>query len=1071
MGSRPNPFMATPRPRTRALVRLAACIAALPLIATCADHPTAPRAPVSPILPPAGVVTTTGDAAVLVGAGNIAHCGAMNDERTANLLDGIPGTVFTTGDNIKSSGALEEFQSCYEPSWGRHRGRTRPTLGEREYWMGDGATGYFAYFGDAATGENGESYYSYDLGAWHIVVLNSNIDMTATSAEVTWLKADLASTTKPCVLAYWHHPRFSSFGTAKRAAVAPLWDALYAAQADVVLNGHYRLYERFAPQTPAGLADPARGIRQFTVGTGGQGIHQFSTPQPNSEARGSGIYGVLKLTLASGSYSWEFITVPSQTFTDTGTGQCHGRPGGSQLNQRPAAMITTPAAGTLYRGGDVISYSGSANDPEEGPLPAERLTWWADFHHDTHTHPFLPPTSGSEGGTVTIPTVGETSDNVWYRFYLVATDAEGAADTVFQDVLPNKVTLTLNTHPAGLEVTLDGQPRLTPLTVNAVVGIERELGVVSPQTVGSTTYTFESWSDGGAATHPITTPATNTTYTATYTGTTSTNELPIVNLLEPANGASAEINTPVTVSAYAIDNDGGITLVEFFDGTTLIGTEDAPIGPDPGDPYSITWTPTTAGARNLTARATDNRGARTTSAPVSFTVTSSSGTDTERPVATLTDPPDQSSSLTGAVTLRATASDNVGVAGVQFQVDGENLGAEDTEAPYEATLPSTSAYATGIHVLRTRARDAAGNVSLWAAATVRFGGAVDLAAGFTRATYTSGLSAVTAMAFAPDGRLFICQQDGQLRVVPAGGGAPLATPFHTFTVTNSGEQGLLGIAFHPNFTSNGWIYVYYTSPTPTNHNRISRLVASTSDPNVSTGGETILLDDLPTVGTGGNHNGGALHFSPTDGKLYVAIGDQATGSNAQSMTSRFGKILRYNADLTIPSDNPFYTTATGVYRAIWALGLRNPFTFAFHRGTGRMFINDVGQNTWEEINEGVAGANYGWPTTEGPTNDPRFRGPIFAYEHAGTLISGYAIVGGAFYNPSSPTFPSTYIGVYFFADYVSGWIARLDPSNDNGVYAFARTDNEIFDLKVGPDGALYALAREATFLVYRYQYR
>jgi glucose/arabinose dehydrogenase len=225
------------------------------------------------------------------------------------------------------------------------------------------------------------------------------------------------------------------------------------------------------------------------------------------------------------------------------------------------------------------------------------------------------------------------------------------------------------------------------------------------------------------------------------------------------------------------------------------------------------------------------------------------------------------------------------------------------------------------------------------------------------------------------------------------------------------------------------------------------------------------------VPAGDNHNGGAIHFSPVDGKLYVATGDQGTGSNAPSMTSRFGKILRYNDDLTIPTDNPFYTNATGVYRAIWALGLRNPFTFGFHPTTGRMFINDVGEATWEEINEGVAGSNYGWPTTEGPTTDPRFRGPIFAYRHGGTLLSGYAIVGAAFYNPATTMFPTSYVGDYFFADYVSGWINRLDVANDNGVYAFARIGDSISDLKVGPDGALYALAAGGTFLVYRYQYQ
>jgi glucose/arabinose dehydrogenase len=736
-------------------------------------------------------------------------------------------------------------------------------------------------------------------------------------------------------------------------------------------------------------------------------------------------------------------------------------PNDTPANQRPIATMTLPAAGSSYNGGDVIAYSGTATDPEDGALPAAQLGWQVDFHHDTHTHPFLPLTTGASDGTVTIPTVGETSANVWYRFYLIATDANGLADTVVRDVQPRKVTLSLATQPAGLQVTLDGQPRTTPLSVTAVVGIERELGVVSPQTVESTSYTFTAWSDGGAATHVITTPDSNATYTATYTEVA--NAPPVVSLTSPANGASAQVNTPVTVSANASDADGTVQHVQFFDGTT-------PIGADSTSPYSVTWTPTTTGTRNLTARATDNLNAQTTSAPVSFTVTAPPNPDNQAPTVILTAPADGATGLTGAVTLTATANDNVGVAGVQFQVDGENLGAEDTTVPYSATLPSTAAYTSGRHVLRARARDAAGNLSAWDVATVTFGGDVRLPAGFTRTAYTTGLSAPTAMAFAPDGRLFVCQQNGQIRVVPAGGGALLPTPFHTFTVTNSGEQGLLGIAFHPNFTSNGWIYVYYTSPTPVNHNRVSRVQASAANPNVSTGVETILLDDLRQVPVGRNHNGGAVHFSPVDGKLYVAIGDQGSGSNAQSMTERFGKMLRYNDDLTIPTDNPFYTTATGVNRAIWALGLRNPFTFAFHPTTGRMFINDVGEASWEEINDGIAGSNYGWPITEGPTTDPRFRGPIYAYPHT----ADHAIVGGAFYNPATRTFPASYVGTYFFGDYVEGWINRLDPNNDNAVYAFARPDpgDNIFGLELGPDAALYSLSqRGSTFVVYRYQFQ
>jgi hypothetical protein len=268
------------------------------------------------------MVTQSVTSVTLVGAGELTRCDYTDDEKTALLLDNIPGTVFTTGDNIRASGSLSDFTSCYDPSWGRHKARTLPSVGPYEYQTA-GASGYFDYFGSAA-GDRDKGYYSYELGDWHIVVLNSNIDMTAGSAQEQWLRADLAATAKRCTLAYWHHPRFSSYGTTVRSSVKPLWDDLYAAGAELVLNAHYRMYERFAPQTPDEVADPVNGIRQFTVGTGGLGLEYFGTTfRPNSEVRLNGSYGVLKLTLATGGYSWEFVPVAGQTATDSGSGNCH----------------------------------------------------------------------------------------------------------------------------------------------------------------------------------------------------------------------------------------------------------------------------------------------------------------------------------------------------------------------------------------------------------------------------------------------------------------------------------------------------------------------------------------------------------------------------------------------------------------------------------------------------------------------------------------------------------------------------------------------------------------------------
>jgi glucose/arabinose dehydrogenase len=325
--------------------------------------------------------------------------------------------------------------------------------------------------------------------------------------------------------------------------------------------------------------------------------------------------------------------------------------------------------------------------------------------------------------------------------------------------------------------------------------------------------------------------------------------------------------------------------------------------------------------------------------------------------------------------------------------------------------------------------------------------------GFSDTQVVTGLSAATAMAFAPDGRLFVCEQGGRLRVIK--NGSLLSTPFLTVSVSSSGERGLLGVAFDPNFASNQFVYVYYTATTPAIHNRLSRF---TANGDVAVAGSEVILLELDNLSSATNHNGGAIHFGP-DGKLYVAVGDNANGNNAQTLSNLLGKMLRLNADGTIPTDNPFFAQATGKNRAIWARGLRNPFTFTFQPGTGKMYINDVGQNAWEEVNQGAAGANYGWPATEGPTSNPAYVSPVHAYGHGSGDGVGCAITGGAFYNPPTATFPAQYVGNYFFADYCSGWIRRLDSTTGAVIGTFASNIASPVDLQVGPDGALYYLAR------------
>ena len=262
---------------------------------------------------------------MLVGAGDIASCQSPGDEATARLLDAIPGTVFTTGDNAYESGTDKEFSDCYHPSWGRHRARTRPAPGNHDYGT-PGAAGYFRYFG-AAAGDPRRGYYSYDLGTWHLIALNSNCRLIggcdAGSAQVLWLRADLAAHPARCTAAYWHHPRFGSGPHEEALALQTIWQVLYDAGVDLTLAGHNHLYERFAPQDPSGRLDRVRGIRQITVGTGGRSHYALRRVAANSEARNTDTFGVLKLVLEPARYSWEFVPERGKAFRDSGTTPCH----------------------------------------------------------------------------------------------------------------------------------------------------------------------------------------------------------------------------------------------------------------------------------------------------------------------------------------------------------------------------------------------------------------------------------------------------------------------------------------------------------------------------------------------------------------------------------------------------------------------------------------------------------------------------------------------------------------------------------------------------------------------------
>jgi hypothetical protein len=327
-------------------------------IAACSDSPSAPPTtseqspdadlaqwlitlPEKPWVAPAGPP-------ILVGAGDIARCYPADDptritpahltraEATARILDRIPGTVMAVGDNAYEFGSPTDYLLCYHPTWGRHKARTRPAAGNHEY-LTAGAAGYFFYFGPQSAPPGG--YYSYDLGSWHVVVLNSTPQWAECPPVKTspadgrtcvgdipqrlWLTADLETHRNRCTLAYFHHPRFSSGRHGSQYEMQQFWDILYANDVDVVVSAHDHLYERFAPQDPDGNADALRGIRQFTVGTGGAELYEFTTTLPNSEVRNNNTHGVLALALGNGRYGWAFLPAAGGTFRDFGSGTCH----------------------------------------------------------------------------------------------------------------------------------------------------------------------------------------------------------------------------------------------------------------------------------------------------------------------------------------------------------------------------------------------------------------------------------------------------------------------------------------------------------------------------------------------------------------------------------------------------------------------------------------------------------------------------------------------------------------------------------------------------------------------------
>jgi hypothetical protein len=284
------------------------------------------------------------NAAVLVGAGDIGYCRLPYAKATAALISAIPGTVFAAGDVAYERGTAQQFRDCYGSTWGAFQGRTLPAPGNHEYYT-HGATGYYGQFG-AAAGTPGEGWYATDVGTWRVIVLNAECGKIGGcgegSPELTWLESELAAHPARCTVAIWHEPRWSSGWHGNDPQVAPFWDALYAAGAELVLNGHDHDYERFAPQDPGGRRDLVFGIREFVVGTGGAPLRKLRIRRPNRQSSNNDTHGVLKLTLRPGGYDWVFLPIAGETFTDSGSGTCHGVPSPAQLFPSPAISPAWP---------------------------------------------------------------------------------------------------------------------------------------------------------------------------------------------------------------------------------------------------------------------------------------------------------------------------------------------------------------------------------------------------------------------------------------------------------------------------------------------------------------------------------------------------------------------------------------------------------------------------------------------------------------------------------------------------------------------------------------------------------
>ena len=634
---------------------------------------------------------------VLVGAGNAARCDGTKDEATALLMDNIAGTVFALGDNVRVNGSLSDYQNCYGPSWGRHKERTRPAAGDVEYKTA-GAPGYFAYFG-ANAGDPSKGYYSYNLGAWHVIALNSSIAMTAGSPQEQWLRADLTANTKQCTVAYLHHPRFSSAGTHVRKEVKPLWTALYDFRADIVLSAHYRLYERSAPQTPDEVADP-QGIRQFIVGTGGQGTDGIGSARPNTEVRATNIYGVLKLSLADGSYTWDFVPIPGVSFTDTGTGTCHTR-------VLVASVAVTPASASVLVD-ETVQLTGTPLDAGGNPLSGRVVTWSSSNPAIASVDAAGLVTAVAGGGPVTITATSEgksgTSAVTVTTVPVATVEVTPAAPTI--EAGGDTVRLTAVAKDADGNVLSGRVPTWT--TSDAAAATVASSGLVTGVAPGATTVTATIEGQTGTSSVTVVQAAVAS---VTVTPASATLEVG-TGLVLAATLKDARGNTLTGRPVVWTSSDEAIAIVESDDGdvdgvapgtATITATSEGKSGAAaitvvPPPVASVDVTPTTAtilvgGTVQLTA-----------------TPKSANGTPLDRPVTWASNNPaaatvDAAGLVTGVgagvATISATSEGKTGTASVGVGVV--------PVASVDVTPPSASVAVGGSVQLTATPKDGNGN--------------------------------------------------------------------------------------------------------------------------------------------------------------------------------------------------------------------------------------------------------------------------------------------------------------------------------------------------------------------------